>query len=240
MPPIRKGDGTAVAPKGISQVRTGDGRILFDGPAIPDGGVSRWKFAEGSGETVADDWNDNDGTIDGPSWQSDGQVGDFYLEFDDSRADRVVVPHDDNLDIEGSMTLMCWIRGESSNTARIIVKGDPDNKSYELWQPSSGGLSLRINGNDDARGGSLDSDWNHCAGVFDADDGEIRVYINGSEVDTQSTSDTPDANGQDLILGNELNEDQGLSNQDLDDPRIYERALSESEINDIVDNPNSE
>jgi len=36
MPPIRKGDGTPVAPKGISQVRTGDGRIFFDGPAIPD------------------------------------------------------------------------------------------------------------------------------------------------------------------------------------------------------------
>ena len=41
MPPIRKGDGTPVAPKGISQVRTGDGRILFDGPAIPDSVVTR-------------------------------------------------------------------------------------------------------------------------------------------------------------------------------------------------------
>ena len=41
MPPIRKGDGTPVAPKGISQVRTGDGRILFDGVAIPDSVASR-------------------------------------------------------------------------------------------------------------------------------------------------------------------------------------------------------
>ena len=36
MPPIRKGDGTPVTPKGISQIRTGDGRILFDGVAIRD------------------------------------------------------------------------------------------------------------------------------------------------------------------------------------------------------------
>ena len=36
MPPIRKGDGTPVTPKGISQIRTGDGRILFDGVAIHD------------------------------------------------------------------------------------------------------------------------------------------------------------------------------------------------------------
>ena len=41
MPPIRKGDGTPVTPKGISQIRTGDGRILFDGVAIPDTVVSR-------------------------------------------------------------------------------------------------------------------------------------------------------------------------------------------------------
>ena len=39
MPPIRKGDGTPLVPKGISQVRTGDGRILFDGVAIPDSAV---------------------------------------------------------------------------------------------------------------------------------------------------------------------------------------------------------
>jgi len=36
MPPIRKGDGTRLVPDGISQVRTGDGRILFDRVAIPD------------------------------------------------------------------------------------------------------------------------------------------------------------------------------------------------------------
>ena len=41
MPPIRKGDGTPVTPKGISQIRTGDGRILFDGVAIPDSRVER-------------------------------------------------------------------------------------------------------------------------------------------------------------------------------------------------------
>ena len=41
MPPIRKGDGTPVTPKGISQVRTGDGRILFDGIDIPDSVLNR-------------------------------------------------------------------------------------------------------------------------------------------------------------------------------------------------------
>jgi len=53
MPPIRKGDGTPVAPKGISQVRTGDGRILFDDPAIPDSVVEDWE----DGSDALNNWN---------------------------------------------------------------------------------------------------------------------------------------------------------------------------------------
>lgn len=39
MIPIRKGDGTGLSVPGVKQVRTGDGRVLFDAePAIPDSG----------------------------------------------------------------------------------------------------------------------------------------------------------------------------------------------------------
>ena len=54
MPPIRKGDGTPVTAKGISQIRTGDGRILFDGPAPPDGVVYHWDV-----DNFADPWEDD-------------------------------------------------------------------------------------------------------------------------------------------------------------------------------------
>jgi len=59
MPPIRKGDGTAVAPKGISQVRTGDGRIFFDGPAIPDSVENQYPA-----EDFASPWPDQVGDAD--------------------------------------------------------------------------------------------------------------------------------------------------------------------------------
>jgi len=65
MPPIRKGDGTAVVPKGISQVRTGDGRILFDGPALPDSVVlpESNDLDHFDGPTTAYDINDNSPVI---------------------------------------------------------------------------------------------------------------------------------------------------------------------------------
>jgi len=58
MPPIRKGDGTAVAPKGISQVRTGDGRILFDGPALPDSVVDDFEqYTPGGSTDLSDNYS---------------------------------------------------------------------------------------------------------------------------------------------------------------------------------------
>ena len=36
MAPIRKGDGTPLEIPGVSEVRSGDGRVFFEGDAIPD------------------------------------------------------------------------------------------------------------------------------------------------------------------------------------------------------------
>jgi len=85
MPPIRKGDGTRVAPKGISQVRTGDGRIFFDGPAIPDSDLY-YSIDEGSGDVISDDQGDNDATSDGSLvWIEDGSIRhNWYVELDDT------------------------------------------------------------------------------------------------------------------------------------------------------------
>ena len=65
MPPIRKGDGTPVAPKGISQIRTGDGRILFGGVAIPDL-VTDYEFESLSDNfSIVGDWSLSSGSVEG-------------------------------------------------------------------------------------------------------------------------------------------------------------------------------
>ena len=90
MPPIRKVDGTPVTPKGISQIRTGDGRILFDGPAIPDYGVSHHPLIERSNVTLVDQVGDNDGEAVGTTnvsnnyfegFAEDGDGSDDYVRF---------------------------------------------------------------------------------------------------------------------------------------------------------------
>ena len=83
MTPIRKGDGTPVEPKGVSQIRTGDGRILFDGPAIPDSAIYQQPWDEGESTTVADVIGDRNGSLDNPDWVSDADFeGGWKLNFD--------------------------------------------------------------------------------------------------------------------------------------------------------------
>ena len=92
MPPIRKGDGTPVTPKGISQIRTGDGRILFDGDAIPDSVVDNFETQpDGPYETDTDGleefWN---GPLNNYSRAENGAVdGSFAVSLDNDADDGI-------------------------------------------------------------------------------------------------------------------------------------------------------
>ena len=66
MAPIRKGDGTPLEIPGVSEVRSGDGRVFFEGDAIPDSGVfqidaTTLNLSDGDGVT---DWKDQIGSND--------------------------------------------------------------------------------------------------------------------------------------------------------------------------------
>ena len=61
MAPIRKGDGTPLEMPGVSEVRSGDGRVFFEGGAIPDSVIDNFEDADADppgnyeeGETLAD------------------------------------------------------------------------------------------------------------------------------------------------------------------------------------------
>jgi len=76
MPPIRKGDATPVAPKGISQVRTGDGRILFDRDVITDSVIEDFEW----GGNLQDRYG---GTLGGATLANDSSLeGNFLLDAD--------------------------------------------------------------------------------------------------------------------------------------------------------------
>ena len=106
MPPIRKGDGTPVEPKGVSKIRTGDGRILFDGPAIPDSVVDDLE----SGDLTR--YQGDTGTF---SVVLGGVAGEFAIESDGSNDNLIYSddPIDDFIPTKG-MSISFFGRSEFS------------------------------------------------------------------------------------------------------------------------------
>jgi len=133
MPPIRKGDGTAVTPKGISQVRTGDGRIFFDGPAIPDGLVDNFEqsdevdgstepfgpYGEGEGLDTyySGDFNRYDITTNGPV-SGDAFEGDRLLVGTGDSQERIISKPGDGLPnyFEDGRVASCLVHIDDDNT----------------------------------------------------------------------------------------------------------------------------
>lgn len=81
--------------------------------------------------------------------------------------------------------------------------------------------------------------WYHVVGIIDADDSTMRMYIDGNLVeevfDGALASGIRDTTG-DLIIGNDFGFiGTGAFKGEMDDLRIYDRVLSQEEIDALVD-----
>ncbi len=152
--------------------------------------VSRWS-AEGD---ARDDIGSHDGYIKGRVTFAPGVVGQAF-QFEGRDSDVVVVPQAPDLIPEGNFTLVAWVNPMVDTAMRITgMWGDGGDWDYErayllLFLP---GRRLGFYVSDDAnqrRGSFHDlhsrfsvlalNTWSMVAGVWDADLGERRVYVNG-------------------------------------------------------------
>lgn len=205
------------------QLNTGQTQVVTDGL------VSYWTFdkADIDGETVKDVFGNNDGTIVGEPQIVKGKVGDA-LEFNGA-SDYVEVEDDESLQLWTTHTLEAWLYQKESRSSRIIDKitaGTADG----LHLDTHPGTKLRT-----CSGNCISTDidysletWVHAIVTFN--DGEVKLYINGS-VEGEGEVPSPlsgnslplriaaDSNGQNLFLGI------------IDEVRIYNRVLNKTEIN---------
>ena len=81
--------------------------------------VGLWHFDEGNGTTAADSSDyGNDGTIHGATWTT-GKPG-SALKFD-GNDDYVDCGNDPSLDIDEEITIMAWVKPNSTNVLQIIA-----------------------------------------------------------------------------------------------------------------------
>lgn len=197
--------------------------------------------ADGSG-------NGNDGIANGPvsvqGWN--GSQGGAY-SFD-GVDDYILVANSADLEPD-IVTVSLWVKGSELRTFQyLIAKGNAGciGASWALYTGGSQGLYFYIYTGGgyilsaDAGTNVWDGSWHHVAGVFDGS--QIQLFVDGAEILPATATTGPVAYGSlddnDLHIG-QFPPGCGAFNfkGDLDDIRIYDRALSETEIQDLYSTP---
>jgi chitodextrinase len=219
--------------------------VLLLGPAstgaAPTGLVGAYSFDAGSGSVLADlSGNGNNGSISGATWTSAGRNG-GALTFDGTN-DVVTVPDSASLDLSG-MTLEAWVRPTATGAWRTIAtKEEPANQVYGLFSSTDTGRPAGIysigskRSQDIVRGPSALalSSWTHLATTYDGSN--ARLYVNGSQVATMPLAGQVRQSTQPLRIGGNTVWGEWFRGQ-IDDLRIYNRALSASELQSDMNSP---
>lgn len=206
--------------------------------------VAHWKFDETSG-TIAQDSsvNNNDGTlVNGPTWTT-GKIGNA-LSFDGVN-DYVSIADSDSLDLSGQFTLSLWYKPRSNIGVQSIFGKNNGNiyseNSYGLMQSSSW-LYFKV---DDINNGNLapnwgplsNGEWYHLAGVFDGSSATVYVDGQSKASKTNSSFGSVRITSQPVYIGSLLS--SWSLNGTIDDVRVYNYALSASEILGIFNSATS-
>ncbi len=212
--------------------------------------IAHWKLDDGTGVTAVDSEGGHDGTLtNGPLWET-GQLG-GALRFDGSD-DYVDLTSDAELDdvFDGGATVMAWIYptgwGENGY-GRIFDKSSSPSSTNDGWvirmNVDNGGIINFGQGFTSGRGWwkipdssiSLNT-WQHIAIAYDASStsNDPEIYLDGSpllvtEVDSPSGSIRSDASIN-LRLGNHAGGTSHTFDGKIDDARIYDQMLTQTEI----------
>ncbi len=194
--------------------------------------VSWWPLDESFGQTTTDIVGPNDGRLRGPI-HSTGFVGNA-LSFD-GIDDSVSHALDPSLDITDEITLDAWIFPTAIKTQWVIRKGG-GFVPYGLFLTGTNDLGFIVGVGGvppQARSSGYPiNTWFHMAGTYDGN--TMKLYVDGALVSTVSISGPIDVRRDaDLLIGTRLsipsNTFQGL----IDEVEIFDRALSQSEIQGI-------
>ncbi len=178
--------------------------------------------------------NANHGTLYGATLTTD-RLGNSNSAYTFDGTDDYIEAQDSaTLDLTTDMTLAAWIYPTETKTQVII------RKSSSITPPPPYGLALSETGDTIfnlsptgqftqlRKTGYELNKWSFIVGTYDGT--TMKLYVNGNLEETLSTSGSLNQNDGPLLIGTRLHLPADTFKGKLDDIRIYNRALSESEI----------
>ena len=211
----------------------------FSAAATP-GLVAAYAFNEGTGTTLTDvSGRGHPGTLSGPTWSASGRTG-GALAFDGVN-DFVTVPDHSELDLTNAMTLEAWVNPSALGTTwrTVLFKEQAAHMTYALYASTSTGRptgQVYVGGQRDARGPAAlaTGTWTHLAATYD--NATLRLYVNGAQAATLATSGPATVSTGPLKLGGNAIWGEWFAGR-IDDVRVYNRALSASEVQSDMNAP---
>lgn len=202
--------------------------------------IAAYAFEENSGTTTADaTGNGNTGTlVGGVSWTTSGKNGNA-LDFNGTTGQVEIDAGPLAMDNLSTFTAMAWVEndiGTGAGTDDIVGWWDyPSSASWIITHHNNNNYFFSIEGKASIFAGTVGTAWTHVAGTYDGS--TMRLYVDGTQVASQSgLSGTLPSSTADIIIGGQQN-DSNYFDGTIDDVRIYNRALSQSEIDTIKDVP---
>ena len=192
--------------------------------------VGIWLFDEIKGDKAKDtSENGLDGKVEGKVKVVDGKFGQA-LQFN---ADGYVeIPFNELLNIK-HMTLMCWVNAEQGGAVQIH-RWAPPAYTLEIFQNKTTPVIMTAGGfkyNQPPKPTPL-NEWVHLAGTYDGKN--LIAYENGQAVETLKHEGDINA-GKDVVrIGARTDNAGGKFRGVLDEVAIFGEALTEQEIQDIM------
>jgi len=177
----------------------------------------------------------NHGDINGPTATDIGIVRDSF-DFDGTD-DYVNCPGErlSPSNFGDSISLSAWVAIEGSDGSRRNICGVGSSSDNDVYRLGVEGTTLFFYV--DAGGntvnpftGLLEGKWYHVAGVYDGSSATIYVY--GEEKESSSISGNLASSNADFTIGARDSTEQFFDGK-IDDVRVYDRALSQAETNQM-------
>jgi hypothetical protein len=216
--------------------------------ATPTGLVAAYAFSEGSGTTVSDQTGKgHTGTLTNATWSTAGKYGNA-LSFNGTNA-WVTIADAADLDLTTGMTVEAWVQPtvNASKWSVAVIKeqpSDPANDlSYALYAANGASNPPSVHGLFGSGGGADKSavgtstlpinTWTHLAGTYDGT--ALRLYVNGVLAATLAQAGSLTTTTGALRIGGDASNEffTGL----IDEVRVYNRALSQTEIQTDMGTP---
>ncbi len=209
----------------------------YETEVLTESPVGYWKLDDAAGVAVDSSVNTNDGNyLNGVTQQVPGWLlGNDAAEFDGLN-DLVQVPNDASLN-PAAITVEAWIRPDSTTGLydSPLMKTSSSNwtDGYGLYY-NSGNIVFFVNNWSSvsvAAPVALDQ-WQHVVGTYSQADGNLRLYINGTELDTLAYANPIVHSAGSLHIGQGIGSTGYTWDGRLDEVAIYDAALTAGQVSD--------